>query len=76
MLWGVLAKSITASLVILKGELYECNQLRRPLVHSIICFRMVCALSRVFAVATKAQSLMKPVDISDLPLAMSIRSAL
>ena len=68
MSWGVLAKFMTANLVILKGKLWEWDQLSHPLVCSIIFFKTACDLSRVFAVASNVQSSTKLVDSSDLPL--------
>ena len=47
-----------------------------PLVRSIIFLRIPCELSRVSAIAMKAQSLMKSVESSHLPLAISMRSVL
>ena len=73
---GVLGNSITASFESLKGELWCRDQSSPPLVLSIIFFRMVCVLSKVSAVATKAQSSTNPVESSYLHQAMSIRSVL
>ena len=75
-LQGVLAKSITASLVGLKGELWLCDHSSPPPGLSIMSFRILCTSSRVSTTAINVQSSTKLVDNSDLPFAISMRSAL
>ena len=44
-------------------------------MYSIIFFKTACTLLRVFAIATNMQSSTKPVDNSNMPVSMSMRSA-
>ena len=64
------------SLESLNGKLWLRDHSNLLLGHSIILFRVECALSRVSAIAMKAQSSTNPVESSVLPIAVSMRSAL
>ena len=75
-LFEVLAKSMAVNFVILKGGLWLYDQSSLLLGHSIMFLRILQAFSSVSVTATKAQSLMKPVESSDLLFALSIKLAL
>ena len=69
-------KSMHSSLESSRGELCVSDQSSPPLGLSIISLSIQCVSVRVSPMATNAQSSMNPVDISHLPLVISIKSTL